>query len=95
MKSLRHSIILLPAKIMKHQIKAFGIVKDIVGGKEIELELAENATVSDMIKTLYAIYPRLISLNSLFVAVNREYSEGNKLLVEKDEIALIPPVSGG
>lgn len=80
---------------MKYKVKAFGIVKDIVGGKEILLDAADNLNVSELLQKLQALYPRLITLNTLFVAVNREYAEENKSLSASDEIALIPPVSGG
>ena len=80
---------------MKYQIKAFGVVKDIVGGKEITLENSSSVAVGDLLRELKARYPKLTALNSLFVAVNREYAEQSKMLSENDEIALIPPVSGG
>jgi len=40
-------------------------------------------------------YPKLKDIKSLLVAVNSEYAESNLVLSENDEIALIPPVSGG
>lgn len=95
MKSLTHSIILSEHDRMKYSVTAFGVVKDIVGGKQIVLESAESLTVSDLLRRLEALYPTLLSLNSLLVAVNREYAEAQKTLQPSDEIALIPPVSGG
>ena len=80
---------------MKYQIKAFGVVKDIIGGKEITLENSSSVAVGDLLRELKTRYPKLAALNSLFVAVNREYAEQHKTLSENDEIALIPPVSGG
>ena len=80
---------------MKYKIKAFGVVKDIVGGKEIILESIDSLKVSELVAELHAIYPSLISLGALFVAVNREYADESKRISGNDEIALIPPVSGG
>jgi molybdopterin synthase sulfur carrier subunit len=40
-------------------------------------------------------YPALEKLRSLFIAVNQQYAEDNQSINETDEIALIPPVSGG
>jgi molybdopterin converting factor subunit 1 len=79
----------------KMKILAFGIAREIIGGAMIELELAENATVSDLKQWLTTQYPRLNRLNSLLIAVNMEYAQLHQTLKSSDEIALIPPVSGG
>ena len=81
--------------MMKYKIKAFGIVKEIVGGKEVVVELQDDIKVADLLMAMQAKYPGLRPLNALFVAVNREYADNGKVVTEKDEIALIPPVSGG
>ena len=79
---------------MKCRIKTFGIARDILGSKELILEISGN-TVADLRNDLSKQYPKLESLNSLFIAVNQNYAEGETELKETDEIALIPPVSGG
>jgi molybdopterin synthase sulfur carrier subunit len=78
----------------KYTIKAFGITKEILGGKEAVVEVA-GSSVADLKKELYEKYPRLNGLRSMFVAVNNEYAEDEQNLTSSDEIALIPPVSGG
>jgi molybdopterin synthase sulfur carrier subunit len=78
----------------KYKIKAFGITKDILGGKETVVD-ADVATVGDLRIFLNQKYPQLKGLNSLYIAVNHSYAEEASMLVETDEIALIPPVSGG
>lgn len=80
---------------MRCLIKAFGIARDIVNSRELVLEVADGATVADLKKHLFADYPRLGSLTSLYIAVNAEYASDDRPLSEGDEIALIPPVSGG
>ena len=80
---------------MKCKIKAFGISKDIIGNKLLELELPEGSTVRDLKKELFDTYTAFAELKSLYVALNNEYAEETVLLKEGDEIALIPPVSGG
>ncbi|MDL5048007.1 MoaD/ThiS family protein [Oscillatoria amoena NRMC-F 0135] len=80
---------------MKCTIKAFGISRDIIGTRELIMEFPEGHTVGDLKAGLMDSYPRLQNLNSLFVALNSEYAEDNQALREGDEIALIPPVSGG
>ena len=76
------------------KVKTFGISRDILGGREVELEMNGNS-VGDLRKTLSSQFPKLDKLNSLFIAVNQEYAADNKTLLGSDEIALIPPVSGG
>lgn len=78
----------------KYKIKAFGITKDIIGGKETVVEM-EGSTVGELRQYLIAKYPQLTGLRSLFIAVNHNYAEDTLRLSEADEIALIPPVSGG
>lgn len=79
---------------MKYKVKAFGVTKDILGGKEMVVEVS-GQTVADLRQTLLAHYPQLEGLRSLLIAVNNTYAEPADVLKESDEIALIPPVSGG
>lgn len=79
---------------MQLTIKTFGITSEIMSGKTVSFDVTGN-TVSDLRKALSAKYPALDKLNSLFIAVNRAYAEDATTLKETDEIALIPPVSGG
>jgi molybdopterin converting factor subunit 1 len=76
------------------KIKAFGISRDIIGNRELAFEL-NGTSVGDLRNTLGTQYPDLKKLNSLFIAVNQEYASDEVRLSETDEIALIPPVSGG
>jgi molybdopterin converting factor subunit 1 len=78
----------------KYKVKAFGITKDILGSKELTIE-TEGETVAEFRAFLIHKYPQLIGLRSLLIAVNNSYAEEKNTLHETDEIALIPPVSGG
>ena len=78
----------------RYKVKAFGITKDIVGGKETVVEL-QGQTVAALREELSKKYPELNALRSLYIAVNHGYAEDSATIVESDEIALIPPVSGG
>lgn len=78
----------------KYRIKAFGITKDLLGGREVTIEI-NGQTVADLRAALNERYPQLLGLRSLFIAVNNDYADENILLNSSDEIALIPPVSGG
>jgi len=79
---------------MTATILAFGIAKDIFGGPSIDVELP-GAAVADLKKILEQQYPRLKQIASYMVAVNNEYAADELLLTGQDEIAIIPPVSGG
>ncbi len=79
---------------MKLKIKAFGVTKDYLGGKEAILEI-KGQTVGDLRKELNELFPQLLGLRSLYIAVNRDYADEQRVLEITDEIALIPPVSGG
>lgn len=77
-----------------YRIKTFGITREILGGKEAVVEVA-GTSVQELRAVLYRNYPGLKGLRSLMIAVNNEYAGDDDLLAETDEIALIPPVSGG
>lgn len=78
----------------KYVIKAFGVTKDIVGGRETLLHL-DGHTVGSLRDELKKRYPSLQDIRSLMIAVNNAYAEDDLTIGESDEIALIPPVSGG
>jgi molybdopterin synthase sulfur carrier subunit len=80
---------------MKVEIALFGITKEIIGKDKLSLDLQEDSKVAQVMEKLYTHYPQLKNLKSLLIAVNSEYAEQEQVLNEKDEIALIPPVSGG
>ena len=78
----------------KFKIKAFGITREILGGREVEIEM-EGHTVGDLENELKKRHPRLAQMPSMGIAVNQAYAGAQIPLEEDDEIALIPPVSGG
>jgi molybdopterin synthase sulfur carrier subunit len=79
---------------MNIKVLAFGIAKEIFGGSSIVLDIPGNTTV-DLKATLEQQFPRLKQLRSYMVAVNNEYAQDTHLIAGTDEIAIIPPVSGG
>ena len=80
---------------MKIEVIAFGIAKEILNGKSVNLELVAASSVSDLKAKLLELYPDFNSLASLQLAVNAEYVKDDHVLTENDEVVLIPPVSGG
>ena len=73
----------------------FGIARDLTGQSSVPMSLSGETNVGDLLSQLHHRYPALTSIRSLLVAVNGEYADANQLLGNNDEIALIPPVSGG
>lgn len=80
---------------MEITILAFGIAKDILGGRQIKLSVDESATVGSIKTLLTEQYPDFAKLNSLKLAVNQDYVDDEATVKDRDEIAIIPPVSGG
>jgi molybdopterin converting factor subunit 1 len=80
---------------MKLKIALFGIAKEIVGSSQLELTAPADQSVAGLMDQLRAQYPALQELTSFAVAVNSDYAPADYHLRENDEIALIPPVSGG
>lgn len=76
------------------RILLFGIAKDIAGAPVIDIteELPRVAALKDY---LYRQYPQLRQLRSLMIAVNKAYAGDEDALQPGDEVAVIPPVSGG
>ena len=79
---------------MNIKVKAFGVCKDILGGREVAFEF-DGELVEDLRKALTHKFPDVEKLNSLLIAVNEVYAENDLVLKESDSVALIPPVSGG
>lgn len=80
---------------MRVRVLLFGVLTERLRGKERVVELAEQATVADVIAWARNLEMEDGLLRSLAVAVNREYAQLETRLSEGDEIALLPPVSGG
>jgi molybdopterin synthase sulfur carrier subunit len=80
---------------MKINILAFGISKDIFNSASISLETGNDLTVYHLKYLLEQQYPRLKQLSRYMIAVNNEYALPGDTIYEHDEIAIIPPVSGG
>ncbi len=80
---------------MKVTLIAYGIAKDILKAKQLEFELAEGNSIASLKHQLLSAYPEFSKLRSLAFAVGEDYQEDAFILKEKDEVVIIPPVSGG
>ncbi|WP_394748801.1 MoaD/ThiS family protein [Spongiimicrobium salis] len=82
-------------------ILLFGITKDIIGASSLSLPMSNGMggkspkTVGELKTYLSNTYPDLQKLSSMAVAVNNAYAEDTTVIDAFDEVALIPPVSGG
>ena len=78
------------------KVRLFAIFREKAGVSEVTLELPEHSTVADLLAVMERRYPSVpVSMPHTMVAVNTEYVEKVHLLHDGDEVALIPPVSGG
>jgi molybdopterin synthase catalytic subunit/molybdopterin converting factor small subunit len=81
---------------MKLHILFFGMLKVFAGKASDTLDLAEGSRVADVLKHYESRVPRLTdTVPSLAIAVNQQYAGLETILKSGDEVALLPPVSGG
>ena len=81
---------------MRIIVKCFAGCRDAVGASSVSLDVPSGTTVGEVFAGMIASYPALASYDrSVMLAVNREYADRQALLEDGDELACIPPVSGG
>jgi len=81
-------------KTITVKVRCFSIVRQALGKSSFELQLAVPATTATLLEQIHQMEPSLKEY-PIRMAVNREYVTDDRLLTEGDEVALIPPVSGG
>jgi molybdopterin synthase catalytic subunit len=77
--------------LVKINVRLFAVLRERAGSDSLELDLDEGATVGDAIRALAPVAGEM----PFRVAVNREYASDSTPIAEGDELAAIPPVSGG
>ncbi|MGQ9804624.1 MAG: MoaD/ThiS family protein [Chlorobiales bacterium] len=80
---------------MTVKVQLFAIGREIVGSSELELSLSDDATAQTVIDLLKARYPKFQNVKTLAVAIGTDYADLQTKLHDGDELAIIPPVSGG
>ena len=81
---------------MKVRVLFFGVLKDLTGRSCEELTVPDQATAADVIEHYQVQVANLREMaHSIAIAINQEYSAIDSPLHAGDEIALLPPVSGG
>jgi MoaE-MoaD fusion protein len=74
----------------------FASIKDIVGARQIELDVPAGTTVGDLLTHLESQYPRIRDYRPVVLtSVNEDYADQKTRVAEGDEVAIFPPVSGG
>ena len=77
-------------------VRLFATIREAVGQAEVELDLPGGASAEDAWQALVRTYPTLAQRRrSLAASVNRCYAPFETALEDGDEVAFIPPVSGG
>lgn len=81
---------------MQIRIKLFALIRERAGVSELSLDLPDGSTVASAIQRLSEQFPQTKEfLPRCAFAVNREYVPPETMLQESNELAIIPPVSGG
>ncbi|OGL41099.1 MAG: molybdopterin converting factor subunit 1 [Candidatus Schekmanbacteria bacterium RIFCSPHIGHO2_02_FULL_38_11] len=81
---------------MKVKIKFFAALREGIGKSEIEINIPSGSRLNGLIERLEKEYKAIAEFKtSIAYSINMEYVRGDEVLKEGDEIALIPPVSGG
>jgi molybdopterin synthase catalytic subunit len=81
---------------MQVKVLLFASLKDIVGSRQLQLDVPSGTTVGDLLSRLETAYPRIKDYRPVVLtAINEEYVETGARVEEGDEVAIFPPVSGG
>jgi len=81
---------------MKVRVQFYAQLHDLVGIRELELELPEGATVRELLGEIYAQQPALLARDkSILIGAGLEFVDRNYKLNPGEEIAIMPPVQGG
>jgi molybdopterin converting factor subunit 1 len=82
------------AREMRVRVLYFGVLREMLGEREAWLEITDGAIVADVLN-VYRERVSTFAWDSIAVAVNQEYARAGDRLKDGDEVALLPPVSGG
>jgi molybdopterin converting factor small subunit len=82
--------------VSKIDLRLYGSIKDLLGKDTIGVDWTYNMTAGDLRKKLYDSFPVLSIVNAQFaISVNRRAADDRELIQKTDELAVLPPVSGG
>ena len=81
---------------MKIHVQFYAQLRDLIGMRQLDIDLAEGAAVRDLLEKIYAQQPALRAHDkSILVGVGVEFVDRDHELKAGDEIAIMPPVQGG
>ena len=81
---------------MRVTVRLFARLRDIAGAAELSRDLASGATIGDLWRQLANEVPELANYErSISTAINADYAKMDRVVDDGDEIAFLPPVSGG
>ncbi len=84
------------SKELEVKVKFFASARQAVGEKDIDITIKTNSRVEDLMEIIYERYPELKEMEDhLLVSVNKDRSDKKDPLKDGDEIAVMPPVTGG
>lgn len=78
-------------------VKLFASSRELIGKDKITLRLSADkmTTVRDLTKRILELYPSLSTKNQFVIAVNHKIADNDTAINQLDEVAILPPVSGG
>jgi MoaD family protein len=81
---------------MKVRVQFYAQLRDLIGMRELEVDVSESATVQELLDQIYAKQPALRPHDkSILIGANLEFVDRNYNLKAGEEIAIMPPVQGG
>jgi len=81
---------------MKLRVQFYAQLRDLIGVRELEVDLSDGATVRELLDQIYAKQPALRSHDkSILIGAGLEFVDRNYKLKPGEEIAIMPPVQGG
>ena len=82
--------------MMRMRVQFYAQLRDLVGTREIDIDLAEGSTVRDLLDEIYVQQPKLRSHDkSILIGADVEFVDRNYKLKPGEEISIMPPVQGG
>jgi len=75
-------------------LRCFAAVRDVVGTDTMDVTVDAGTTAQGLLEKLGESHPKLLRVSVAF-AVNRDYARPDSVLADGDEVAFIPPISGG
>lgn len=86
-------------KFIALKVKSFAILREIIGKEQMTLQLPkkdEGTTIADLRIRILELYPKILAQRiPIGIAVNAKMVNDNFVINDLDEIALLPPISGG